>query len=472
MKKKFSSGLIALLTVVVMTAGLAVLILQTDSPKPCEHKKRSWETLTQADTFVCGEKQGVCKKCGDVITERINALTQLPALYLEGFEEGIEKDSQEIMSVEYVDGENSFTGFSAVKYQGHTAMGFDKKNYTIKFYEDEAIENKMRIKFDDWGEYYKFCLKANYIDFSGSRNIVSANIWRDVVSSRENLNENLAVLETKGTVDGFPVALFINDSYKGLYTFNIAKDEETYGIADEENEALVIINSAFSEAADFRSQLTETDKENVFEIEYVYPENDLWPFDSMDALIGFVMNNDGADFIDGIGRYLDTDTAIDYLITCYVLGLSDNFSKNIVFLTFDRQQWIPYLYDLDTAAGLYFDGSGYMETNFSLPEIKENEIISGTGSLLWDRIIDNFTLQFCQRYMELREGILSDGEIMSSFEEFAALIPKECFSEETVLYPSIPNSDINQLQQISAFISERAGLLDEIVSEIYKEIVE
>ena len=45
----------------------------------------------------------------------------------------------------------------------------------------------------------------------------------------------------------------------------------------------------------------------------------------MNRFIRFVMDNDGEDFKTGISDYLDIDSAIDYLITAYYLGLTDSY---------------------------------------------------------------------------------------------------------------------------------------------------
>ena len=338
-------------------------------------------------------------------------------------------------------------------------MSFEKKNYTIKFFEDAGESKKHKLSFNGWAPTNKYCLKANYIDYSMCRNVVSSNIWSEVVQSREVLDKIIAELEFYGGIDGYPVALFINDEYKGVYTFNIAKDEDTYKISDEENEAMFVINSAYSDAANFKALITEGDKKSVFDLEYSYPEHSVWAYDSMNNLIQFVMDNDGVAFVNGIDQYLDVDAAIDYLITAYVLGVTDNFAKNMILLTYDGQQWIPNMYDLDTACGLIFDGTGYMNYDFCLPTINnDGGISSGTENLLWDRLLNNCSDRFMGRYFELRKNILSTNSLERKYLDFIDSIPLECYEEELELYPEIPYAYITQKDQITTFLNLRCDL--------------
>jgi hypothetical protein len=53
-------------------------------------------------------------------------------------------------------------------------MSYPKKNFTIKLFEDANRTVKQKIAFKNWGKQNKFCLKANWIDISHLRNIVSA----------------------------------------------------------------------------------------------------------------------------------------------------------------------------------------------------------------------------------------------------------------------------------------------------------
>lgn len=466
--KRMNSGLVAVLTLAVLISVTVVFFVFFGGKKSeCNHWYVKYTENIKASAFTVGEKKNVCIKCKEESFERINATVDLPQLYLDGDISLISKEYACAVEADYSDGDNSFSSFATIKYQGHTSMTFDKKNFTIKFYKDNSVSQKNDISLNGWDATSKYCLKANYIDFSSARNIVSSNIWSDVVASRKNLDINIAESEFYGGVDGYPVALFINNEYQGLYTFNIPKDESTYKIADSENEAMFIINSGTTEAANFRALITEAEKDFDFELEYSYPEDAQWPYESMNKLIDFVINNDGEDFRNGIEKHLDVDAAIDYLITAYALGVTDNFSKNMILITYDGRKWIPNMYDLDTACGLVFDGTAYCKYDFSVPFIAEDgKISSGTGNLLWDRILNNYTEEFKARYVELRKNILSTENMIKRYTDFINSVPTECYKNELKLYPDVPFGNINQVEQISSFMKSRCDHLDSVMANI------
>ena len=158
-------------------------------------------------------------------SESFNAATvcSLPVLHLTGDTTGMSKDNA--VSLDYVYGDRS--GTATVTWQGSSSLAYPKKNYTIEF--DNAFE-----AVEGWGVQDKYCLKANYIDFSHARNVVSAKLWGEIVKSRENTNANLSALPNGGAIDGFPCIVMLNNDFHGLYTFNIPKDGWMYGMGEND----------------------------------------------------------------------------------------------------------------------------------------------------------------------------------------------------------------------------------------------
>lgn len=73
--------------------------------------------------------------------------------------------------------------YATLKVQGNSSTAYNKKNFTITFYSDKACTTKQKIDFG-WGAQSKYVMKANWIDITHSRNVVSAQLWGDVVKSR------------------------------------------------------------------------------------------------------------------------------------------------------------------------------------------------------------------------------------------------------------------------------------------------
>ena len=121
----------------------------------------------------------------------------------------------------YISKTLNFHAYITIKCQGNSSMSYPKKNFTIKLFKDANRSEKLKVDLKGWGKQNKFVLKANWIDISHLRNVVSARIWGDIVKSRSNyedLPEELRTSPNQGAVDGFPIKVYNNGVYQGRYT--------------------------------------------------------------------------------------------------------------------------------------------------------------------------------------------------------------------------------------------------------------
>ena len=127
------------------------------------------------------------------------------------------------MKIKYSSDEVNFESYIEIKLQGSTSLSFEKKNYTIKLYKDSEYKEKNKVEVNkDWGKQSKYCLKANWVDdVTQARNIVSARIAAKV-QAKYNVFTNTP---HNGTIDGFPIEIYNNDNFLGIYTWNIPKDD-------------------------------------------------------------------------------------------------------------------------------------------------------------------------------------------------------------------------------------------------------
>ena len=132
----------------------------------------------------------------------------LPILALSGDDSAMSKENA--VTLAYTFGEHS--GDCQVKWQGSSSLAYPKKNYSIQF--DQPFEAA-----EGWGQQSEYCAKANYIDATHARNLVSAKLWGQVVKSRK-----------------FPVGdgnLFALEKISGL---NGGNNNDLYSISGEELE--------------------------------------------------------------------------------------------------------------------------------------------------------------------------------------------------------------------------------------------
>ena len=147
------------------------------------------------------------------------ANNDIPRVYIDG---DIPTAKTEVLAtLKYKSKTDIFTAYIKIKCQGNSSLNYPKKNFTIKMFEDEARTIKLKKDFKGWGAQNKFCLKANWIDFSHARNICCAKLWGEVVRSRDdyqNYPEEFKTSPNQGAADGFPFLLYCNGHYWGRYT--------------------------------------------------------------------------------------------------------------------------------------------------------------------------------------------------------------------------------------------------------------
>lgn len=324
-------------------------------------------------------------------------------------------------------------GAAKIKIQGTSSTQYAKKNYTINFYEDSTYGSKKKINVG-WGAQSKYCLKANWIDKTHSRNVVTAKLGAQMQAKYGLFN----VAPHNGTVDGFPVEIYINGEFHGLYTMNIPKDEWMFGMDKNNPNHIVICGENWNDPVLFKSIPTDL---NDWTVE-AGPEDDA-TLQKVQRLVKFVKDSSDAEFKANFDQYLNFDSTINYYIMMNCAWLSDNAGKNMLLATYDGKVWYPTLYDLDTSWGTHWKGTSLY--NYS------SGVVNGSNSLLWQRIEKLYKKEIAARYFELRQSVLSKENIMAEFNNFKASIPKEVLDRETAKWNTaehpIPGYDISQIEE-------------------------
>ena len=388
----------------------------------------------------------------------------IPKVFLTGSDFGnMTNAKNEVnMEMEYISKTDKFNAAIKIKFQGNTSLTFPKKNFTIKMYTDDTYESKLRKRFKDWNhDSNKYVLKANYIDHSHARNVISARLWSEVVASRPDygsLPDELRSSPRNGAIDGFPIKLYVNGTYQGIYTWNVGKDDWMWGMdEDNPNHALLCAETntdgTYRETpCNFRALWSGVD-ETDWSVEVGTNSTELK--NSLNNLIQFVMDNDGDAFRNGIGTYLDIQSAIDYYIFQYEICGLDGLGKNMLLATYDGTKWICGAYDMDSTFGLWFNGATFVSTSYACPEHYQEQF-----SLLWERIEANFWQELKERQAELRKTVLSYSNMVTHFERFMDIIGKELYAEDLTIYTSIPCGTTNNIKQIRNFIRDRQVYVD------------
>lgn len=362
------------------------------------------------------------------------------------------------ISMNYYDGNKLiFKSYATIKLQGTSSLSYDKKNYTINLFTDDTFSTKNKLELHDvWGAQSKYCLKANWIDSTQARNIVSARLMAQIQDKYDLFKD----CPNNGLIDGYPVEIYINDKYQGLYTCNIPKDEWMFNMDSKNPNHIVMCaesNELFASTSFYRDSPAVDGEEWSIEVGPNDNEEEIAStFEKLNRVIRFASNTSDEEFKNNFAEYLNLDSCLNYLCFLYIGNCTDNITKNMLLVTYDGKVWYPSLYDLDSTWGITYDGNNfYSATQEFLP----------TQSLLWKRIISCFPNEFKNRYNELRDSILSSENISNQFMNFYNSIAKEAWTKEHKKWPGIPNISVN-VEQIINYFNNRYPYVDSVIEEI------
>lgn len=374
--------------------------------------------------------------------------TDIPKLRLEGdISHMVDKKDERNIRFSYSDGEQTVEGYASIKVQGTSSLSYDKKNYTLKFYSDEALSDKLKLDVG-WGPQSKYCMKANWIDRTHARNVVSARLVGEMQAKYGLLED----APNYGAVDGFPVEIYSNGKFLGLYTFNIPKDDWQFAMDGDEPNHTVIGGEGWEDAnlflaaPDFGTWAVEVGQESEQTLA------------NMNRLFDFVISSDDETFREEFGNYLNLDSALNYYVFADLAYLKDNLGKNMLMATYDGQLWYLSLYDLDSSWGVDTNGYGLMPYEEELLDLAKNNLFA--------RMEKCFPEELARRYFELRESLLSNENIMREFRDFESEVPALTFVKEYLRWGSglvrrhedLPGHDYDQIEE---YLQSVTGRLDE-----------
>ena len=364
-------------------------------------------------------------------------------------------------TIEYKSKTEHFKGYVDIKCQGTSSMAYPKKNYTIKMFADSTMVKKVKKDFKGWGAQSKFCLKANYIDHSHARNICSAKLWNQIVASRENyalLPELLRTSPCNGAIDGFPIKVYYNNNYEGIYTWNIPKDKWMFNMDDTLDNHCVLCGE------EYNSGCFLTANANLWsdEIHDVMPASIVTSFN---AFQNFVISSTDEQFKANLENYVYVDSLIDYYIFQYVICGLDSMGKNQLFATYDGTKWIATSYDMDSTFGLYWNGQRFVSATYRMQEDYESGKNTQPNKL-YVRLEKLFINEIKSRYSQLRADILSYNNIVNTFEPFMDIIGKDLYAEDLTIYTGIPSGAGNNIKQIRDYYRDRLVYVDAQIDKL------
>lgn len=417
---------------------------------------------------------GVYDINGNIITQDIEEPQQydIPVVTITGTLPSTKTEGDVEVYLTYNSTTDSFNSYATVKVQGDSSTSYPKKNFTVKLYSDSERTKKQKKRFRNWDKARnKFVLKANWIDHSHARNIVNARLWSQIVKSRSDYNE-LPTALTGGNiaVDGFPVKVYNNGVYMGLYTWNLPKDS-LYGL-DDENPSNAIVQG---DSALYNGSILW--RSSTMDGKWSDETHDTMPSfisNGFNALLNFVYTSSNADFASNFETYFDKQSIIDQYIFLIVGCIVDNIGKNQTFFTYDGTYYYGGMYDMDGTWGLPPWNTatvGWKAYNTAW-QSGYSAVAEGDGetNLLYEKVGNLFASDIKTRYAELRADILSEDHICMEFDRFMSAIPADLYAEDYAsttgngAFTGIPLAATNNILQIREFVRDRLSYADTLIN--------
>ena len=328
-----------------------------------------------------------------------------------------------------------------VKIQGTSSLQYVRHNYTI--YLKDEYGNPMM--YNPYGENnampdHVFCLKADYIESSHGNNTGMANFINDNVYDTK-LPPQLENPAMRSTIAGFPVVVYMNGEYLGVYNFNHDRySTESYGYDYKKYPNMLVYeinsNSNTSAGAFYRYGDNPESSANInernyyardFKLIYGNRTSDSDTYSEIKSLVEWVSVAEQDLFRETISEYFNKEYLFRYLLTVLMIGGVDSLGKNMKITTFDGKVWYPTFYDLDTCLGI--DNSGYLTVQPDV-EIEEGSF-NTSNSNLWTKVMNYFASELKEEWALMRQGRFTlDNLLKYVIENQIEVIPAKYYNDD------------------------------------------
>ena len=261
------------------------------------------------------------------------------------------------------------------------------------------------------------------------------------------------MLPLLGGTDGFPVTLWLNGAFAGLYLLSPRLDGDLFGMYRDEDAAILVPDG---DGADTRFRANASAAEaSGWSVVWTGSGGGLPAGNRLNQLIRYVMESDGAMFYHTAAAYLDVDTAIDMMILTYALGLTGG---EPVLLSYG-ELWVPALCGTENTFGADEDGVSFRDASENLPKRTKDGWQSGLDHLLFERLFNVFEERVIARYWALRQTVLTEDHILSVLDGQMGRIPAAAYAMNAQLRPG-RSSETEERARIAAYLRKRLPLLD------------
>lgn len=410
---------------------------------------------------------------------------------------------------------NYFKKHAILNAQGNSSMVFVKKNVAIDLCDDEWVgDDTPKVRIGEWVPQDSFHMKAYYTDFFRGVCAASYKLYDQIVRTRGNMYDrpwkkalidmpkidtttksfgnpyigDYSLLTDTGArcfPDGFPVAVYLNGEFYGIFSFQLKKHRDNYHMNKSTAEN-VHLDGNISWGTLWNGTIQWKEGDDGFEVrnpkglyaiggnkydadikqEEIAGETEVnsWieagqlpngkPIDSKikksllltskvkkyiqnfaqsllkvkEAEATYNSSTKGEDDLKALKKvfesYYDVDNLIDYIIISDIIRNKDGFGKNWQWFTYDGIKWWVGLYDCDISFGA--DNSQGNKSAIPL----NTHLSSSKGSPM-GFVVSYYNSELESRYKELADkGVITSSNIFSFIKDWTMRIGTNFFKEE------------------------------------------
>lgn len=395
---------------------------------------------------------------------RADRLTyNLPVVYID-IEDGKEVTSRTSYrdATIRIDAENALGGFPSLETQqvqirgrGHYSWNFDKKPYKLRFETKTAVLGMASSK--NW------VLLANYLDRSLLQNYAAMEI-------------SSVLTHLPYTPSLYPVDLFVNGTYRGVYTLGEQLEAKDERIALRDEPGVVDTDYLLEVGGSDEGDVRDKDYFHAGTLKFVaikHPDSSTLNQEQLDFLIGYVRTADAAvQNLDGYENYIDVDSLIDWVILHELSYNLDCCFRRSCFLIKQAGGKLVMgpVWDFDLAFGSF---NRYRKDDWAT--VGEAGAYVGITWMNYLKEDEAFMARFAARWNDIKDDIMDN--VLASIDAMtAAMAPSAEMNFEVwdVLgkaHPGQPSAhkkyDTHEkmVQRLKSFIWERYEWLDEELNE-------
>lgn len=338
----------------------------------------------------------------------------------------------------------NFEDAIVISYQGQSSLTAAKKNF--------SIDTKNKHRFGKWLPMDGFHLKGYNSDWLHIRDIMSNRIYEQMLQTRppeqrrpfceanDFAPEDVALLVESGVlchIDGFPIELYVNGEYWGVYSWNLKKHRSNYhlGKSDVKNIQIdpnwqTMTPAGWNwRAAEVRNP--KSDSGNTEFIEGTVPndgEVKTWWTNCLNRLAAITATTT----LESLKAWMNIDSWVDTLLLVNFLGDWDIINRNNLYTTWDGDMLSILPYDHDASFGMG------LATN---PDRVSGDVEIASGTNIFERAIQYapwlaplLTIldgELRARYKALRmAGVFSYDSIKAQFDAWTMQIGFDAYKSD------------------------------------------